>query len=81
MWRRRRPRDHPEAAQKLVAILSEETPKALADVADMLARGTLRPVVERVCGLDGAVDAVAYVASGHATGKIVIDPSRPSNGL
>jgi len=83
-WRRgrgRRPRDPPETAQTLVAILSEETPQALADVADMLARGTLRPVVERVCGLDGAAEAVAYAASGHATGKLVIDPSRPPEGL
>lgn len=41
-----------------------------------LARGTLRPAIDRVFALDDIVEAHRYIESGRQTGKIVIDVER-----
>ena len=45
----------------------------LETLAGMLASGALAPVIERRYSLDDAAEAVAYVAQGHATGKVIVE--------
>ena len=45
----------------------------IAPFVEHLARGTLRPVIDRVFTLDEIVEAHRYIESGRQTGKIVID--------
>lgn len=40
--------------------------------ADLLAKGTIKPVIDRRYQLDEAVDAMNYLKQGHSTGKVVI---------
>jgi NADPH:quinone reductase-like Zn-dependent oxidoreductase len=47
--------------------------RAVDFISGHLARGTLRPVIDRVFRLDEIVDAHRYIESGRQTGKIVID--------
>jgi NADPH2:quinone reductase len=47
--------------------------RAVEFIAGHLARGTLRPAIDRVFTLDEVVEAHRYIESGHQTGKIVID--------
>jgi NADPH:quinone reductase-like Zn-dependent oxidoreductase len=47
--------------------------RAVDFIAGHLARGTLRPVIDRVFALDEIVEAHRYIESGRQTGKIVID--------
>lgn len=44
----------------------------LADLAEMLGSGAIRPVIDRVYPLAEAADAMRYLESGMATGKVVI---------
>ncbi|MGA3358054.1 zinc-binding dehydrogenase [Lactiplantibacillus pentosus] len=45
---------------------------------ELLAQGTLRPIIDRVMPLDQINDALQYSHSGHATGKIVIEVATTS---
>jgi NADPH:quinone reductase-like Zn-dependent oxidoreductase len=47
-------------------------PDDLTILAGMLSAGTVRSVIDRAYPLAGAGDAVAYLAAGHARGKVVI---------
>lgn len=40
---------------------------------DMLQKGTIRPVIDRVFALDETREALAYSETGRATGKVVIE--------
>jgi NADPH:quinone reductase-like Zn-dependent oxidoreductase len=58
---------------------SGEQLRAIAALADT---GTIRPVIDRVVPFDSAKDAIAYVESGRAKGKVVVTmadlpPARP----
>ncbi len=46
----------------------------LTTLAQMLADGRLVPAIDRVIGLDGLVEAMAEIGSGHAKAKIVVEP-------
>lgn len=50
--------------------------RTLETLAAMIAAGGVKPVVGRRYGLDEIADAVAYVESGHARGKVVVVPRR-----
>ena len=45
----------------------------LEALANMLASGDLAPVIERRYPLHEAAEAVAYVAEGHAKGKVIVE--------
>jgi NADPH2:quinone reductase len=47
-----------------------------AAVMELLASGKIRPVIDRVIGLDGVADALGDLAARRSVGKIVVDPSR-----
>lgn len=47
--------------------------RAVDFIAGHLARGTLRPAIDRVFALDDIAEAHRYIESGRQTGKIVVD--------
>jgi NADPH:quinone reductase-like Zn-dependent oxidoreductase len=49
-----------------------DTTEFLAALADMAGRGQLTPVVDRTFPLAEVVDAIAYLASGAARGRVVV---------
>jgi NADPH:quinone reductase-like Zn-dependent oxidoreductase len=53
---------------------SGEQLRAIAALADT---GTIRPVIDRVFPLAAAKDAMAYVESGRAKGKVVVTMADP----
>lgn len=64
----RRPRD----GRRIVGGTSAERPEDLRLLADLLARGTIRPVIDRVYRLDDIREAYAYVDSGRKRGAVVL---------
>ncbi|HET8777064.1 MAG TPA: zinc-binding dehydrogenase [Candidatus Limnocylindria bacterium] len=44
----------------------------MAVLADMVEAGTVRPVIDRTFGFEQIPDAIRYLESGQATGKVVI---------
>ena len=44
----------------------------LAEIAGAIARGEVRPVVDRVYPLERAGEAQAYLEEGHARGKVIL---------
>lgn len=64
----RRPKD----GRRIVGGTSAERPEDLRLLADLLAAGTIKPVVDRVYRLDDIRDAYAYVDSGRKRGAVVL---------
>jgi NADPH:quinone reductase-like Zn-dependent oxidoreductase len=58
--------------EKLVIYVAKGGPEDLATLAEWAADGTIRPVVDVRHGLEQVPQALADLAAGHATGKIVI---------
>jgi NADPH:quinone reductase-like Zn-dependent oxidoreductase len=62
----------PFVGQRLRPLVSSENGADLAVLADLLERGVVTPVVDRTFPLAGAADAIRYLESGRAMGKIVV---------
>jgi NADPH:quinone reductase-like Zn-dependent oxidoreductase len=60
------------SSEKLVVYVAKGTIEDLATLADWAADGTIRPVVDVRHGLEQVPQALADLAAGHATGKIVV---------
>lgn len=58
--------------QQLKPFASVEKRQDLLTLADLLATGQIKPVIDRIYTLDEAADALRYVAAGHTRGKVVI---------
>lgn len=56
-----------------ITLDPERRRRAVEFISGHLARGTLRPAIDRVFALDDIVEAHRYLESGRQTGKIVID--------
>ncbi len=63
----------PFVSQEFSMLMAELNPQDLGQLRDLLARGKLKPVIDRRYTLDEVPAAVAYVEEGHARGKVVID--------
>lgn len=44
----------------------------LSEIGDLLGAGTIRPVVDKVFPFDRVKDALAYLETGRAKGKVVV---------
>lgn len=64
----RRPKD----GRRIVGGTSAERPEDLRLLADLLAAGTIRPVIDRVYPFDDIREAYAYVDSGRKRGAVVL---------
>lgn len=62
----------PFIRQRLCTLVSSQPLADLELLADLLAAGTVKPVVDRTFPLSGAADAVRYLELGHSTGKSVL---------
>jgi NADPH:quinone reductase-like Zn-dependent oxidoreductase len=60
------------ASQKVLFFISKMRSEDLMVLQELLAAGTVTPVVERTYGLAEAADALGYLGQGHAQGKLVI---------
>jgi len=58
--------------QQLKPFTSFGNRRDLLTLADLLATGQVKPVIDRTYALDQAADALAYVGAGHTRGKVVI---------
>jgi NADPH:quinone reductase-like Zn-dependent oxidoreductase len=61
--------------KRSVLLMAKITRADLETLASMLASGALAPVIEQRYPLHEAAEAVAYVAEGHARGKVVVEMS------
>ena len=64
----------PFVKQTLVMLVASENGSDLAELAEVIDRGGLRPAVERTFALDEAAAAVDHVAAGSTRGKVVVTP-------
>jgi NADPH:quinone reductase-like Zn-dependent oxidoreductase len=62
----------PWTRQRLRSVVSRENAADLARLRDLLADGSLAPVLDRTFRLDEAGAAIEHVASGAARGKVVL---------
>jgi NADPH:quinone reductase-like Zn-dependent oxidoreductase len=60
------------ASQRVVFFISKENNQDLVVLRELLAAGTVTPLVERSYPLSQAADALGYLGEGHAQGKLVI---------
>ena len=62
----------PKGGRRIVGGTSSERPEDLRLLADLLAAGTIRPVIDRVYPLEDIRDAYTYVDSGRKRGAVVL---------
>jgi NADPH:quinone reductase-like Zn-dependent oxidoreductase len=63
---------NPFVRERLAVFVTKENGTDLGTLADMVAAGQVRPVVDRTYQLAAAADALRYLEAGHARGKVVI---------
>jgi NADPH:quinone reductase-like Zn-dependent oxidoreductase len=59
-------------SRKMKPVIAKETRADLEAFRDLIAEGTVTPVVGRTFALSEAAEAVRYLEQGHAAGKIVV---------
>lgn len=62
--------------QKLVAMVARPNPQDLTLVGEMIAAGTVTPVIDRRYSLGDAAEAIRYLEGGHARGKVIVTVGR-----
>ncbi len=62
----------PFVGQRLRAFISKETGDDLDALKQLVEAGQLAPVIDRTYALNEAPEAIAYIAEGHARGKVVV---------
>lgn len=60
------------SSRTIVWFLSKRNPEDLEILREMLDSGKVRPVIDRTYPLDQASEAVRYLETGHAQGKVVV---------
>jgi len=62
----------PLVSQRLRAFISKESSDDLEVLRQFVEAGHLTPVIDRTYPLNETADAIAYIAEGHARGKVVV---------
>jgi NADPH:quinone reductase-like Zn-dependent oxidoreductase len=62
----------PFGSQRVVSMLARRNPADLAVIAGMIEEGKVRPVTDRTYPLVEAADALRYLETRHARGKVVV---------
>jgi NADPH:quinone reductase-like Zn-dependent oxidoreductase len=62
----------PFLSQELTTLYAEITNERLTTLGELMARGKVTPVIDRTYSLEQVADAVRYVETGRARGKVVI---------
>lgn len=63
---------HAAGGRKICTLSAKANALDSAYLAGLIANGKITPVIEKVVPLKGGVEAIHYVARGHAQGKVVI---------
>jgi NADPH:quinone reductase-like Zn-dependent oxidoreductase len=66
----------PFVSQRLTGVLAKVRTADLAALAAMIEAGTLKPVLDRTYPFAETADAIRYVETGHARGKVIISVAR-----
>lgn len=61
-------------SQTMTSMLATTNTRDLGVIAEMVASGSVKPVIDRVFPLEETADAVAHVEAGHTRGKVVVTP-------
>jgi NADPH:quinone reductase-like Zn-dependent oxidoreductase len=59
-------------SQKMFMLMARPSQKDLAVISELMAAGTVRPVIDRRYRLSDVPEAIRYLEEGHARGKVVI---------
>jgi len=59
-------------SQKMFMFLAKPSKADLATLAEMMASGKLKPVIDRRYSLSEVAEAIRYVEAGHARGKVIV---------
>jgi NADPH:quinone reductase-like Zn-dependent oxidoreductase len=59
-------------SQKFIAYIAEFNKKDMMVLADLMQSGKMTPVIDRTYKLNETPDALRYLETGHARGKVVI---------
>jgi NADPH:quinone reductase-like Zn-dependent oxidoreductase len=60
------------ASQRLVGFTAQRRQEDLAELSDLMASGRVTPVIDRRFPLSDVSEALRYLESGHARGKVII---------
>ena len=63
---------NPFVRERLAVFVTKENGADLATLADMIAAGQVRPVIDRTYPLAEAAEALRYLEAGHARGKVIL---------
>ncbi|BCB88276.1 NAD(P)-dependent alcohol dehydrogenase [Phytohabitans suffuscus] len=67
----------PFASHRLRPLVAVAKADELAELGEMVAAGTLDPVIERSCPLGETADAIRFIEEHHAQGKFVLTVAAP----
>ncbi len=59
-------------SQKFIAYIAELNKKDMMVLADLMQSGKMTPVIDKTYKLNETADALRYLETGHARGKVVI---------
>ena len=62
----------PAVSQRMVSFLAHQNKADLAVLRELLQTGKVTPVIDRTYPLSEAAEAIRYLETGHASGKVVI---------
>ncbi len=62
----------PFVSQRFVSFIASLNGKDLGVLAELMASGQVKPVIDRSYPLEEAADAIRYLENGHARGKVVV---------
>jgi NADPH:quinone reductase-like Zn-dependent oxidoreductase len=67
-------------SQKFVGLLAKSSNEDLTIMHDLMAAGTVTPVIDRRYKLNEVPEAIRYLEEGHARGKVVISLEDSNKG-
>jgi NADPH:quinone reductase-like Zn-dependent oxidoreductase len=62
----------PFISQKMGMMMAQANQKDLTILGELIASGTIKPVIDRTYKFSELPDAIRYVEAGHARGKVVV---------
>jgi NADPH:quinone reductase-like Zn-dependent oxidoreductase len=62
-------------SQRMLFFMAKAKPEDLTTIAELMASGKVKPVIDRTYPLSQAPDAFRYLQQGHARGKVLLVPA------
>ena len=64
----------PFVSQRFVTMLAESRSDDFAELASLMESGKLKAVIDREYSLDDTAEAMRYIETGRARGKVIVNP-------